>query len=176
MESTHSPDEMMKEEKERFFPAGKQLPLWEWSTHAFAFLSGVLIVTMALLVTTEVFMRYFLDRPLGWSVELSEYFMLYLTFLAAPWVLKYDQHVRVDVLVENLPRGAARTLRVFGNLLGLVACLLLALFAGILTYEFFVTGAMADKVLRFPKFFLVIVVPMSSMLMAAYFVRLLKRG
>lgn len=163
-------------DQDRFMPVGIRLPWWEWVTHALAWLSGVLVVVLTVVVTAEVVMRYFFNRPLGWSVELSEYFMLYLTFLAAPWVMKHDQHVRVDVVAENLPPAAARVLRAVGNLLGLAACLLLTAFAGVLLYDSIITGAMAEKVLRFPRYILVMVVPISSALMAVYFIRMLTQS
>lgn len=163
-------------QQDRFFPKGTPLAGWEWVTHALAWLSGLLIVALALLVTAEVVLRYFFKSPLGWSVEVSEYIVLFLTFLAAPWVLKYDQHVRVDVLVESLPNPARRVTRWVGNLIGLAACLILLYYSSVLFYESITTGAMVAKVFRVPRALLVGVIPVGSLLMAAYFLRAVLRG
>ena len=73
---------------------------------ALAFGGALLMGGMALWITYEVLMRYFLERPTFWAVDLSEYAMLWAAFLAAPWVLRCEGHVRVEVFVER--RGGRR--------------------------------------------------------------------
>lgn len=163
-------------QQDGFFPKGTSLAGWDWVTHGLAWLSGFLIAVLTLLVTSEVVLRYFFKNPLGWSVEISEYIVLFITFLAAPWVLKYDQHVRVDVLVGALPPFARSALKFVGNVLGLSACLLLLYFSGILFYDSYVFGTVVEKVLRVPRALLVGVIPLSCALMAGYFTRALLRG
>ena len=50
----------------------------------------VILSLVMLSVCLEVFLRYFLNRPQVWVIELSEYALLYITFLSAAWVLKSD--------------------------------------------------------------------------------------
>src|SRR5690606_13541067 len=47
-------------------------------------------------------------RSLGWGyirgvIDLSEFSMFLLAVLAAPWLLRENQHIRVDIVVANLP-------------------------------------------------------------------------
>ena len=62
-----------------------------------------LLVLITLAVCGEIFTRSFLDISNPWLVELSEITLLYLTFLAAAWVLGNDKHVSIDLLVGYIP-------------------------------------------------------------------------
>jgi C4-dicarboxylate transporter DctQ subunit len=48
---------------------------------------------------TEILMRYFLNRPQIWAVEVTEYTMLYITFLGSAWLLREEGHVKMDILI-----------------------------------------------------------------------------
>ena len=49
---------------------------------------------------------------LAWSNEMSEHMLYCMTMLAAPWLLRQGQHIRVDILLRALPRAAGLVLRV----------------------------------------------------------------
>ena len=50
----------------------------------------------------EVFLRTFFNRPQEWVMELSEYALLYITFLSAAFVLKKEGHIVVDLVTCRL--------------------------------------------------------------------------
>jgi TRAP-type C4-dicarboxylate transport system permease small subunit len=51
---------------------------------AMAYLAGLLIIGMSLWISYEVVARYVFLRPTIWAADLSEYTLLWSTFLAAP--------------------------------------------------------------------------------------------
>ena len=54
-------------------------------------LAGVAMVVLGLIIFSvclEIIMRYFLNWPLVWVVELTEYGLLHVTFLGAAWLLR----------------------------------------------------------------------------------------
>ena len=64
---------------------------------------GVFILAFLLVLTNyEVVGRYLLNRPAAWSLEIIEYGLLYLTFLGAAWLLKEDEHIKMDIVIELL--------------------------------------------------------------------------
>ena len=69
---------------------------------AFLFVSGVLLTLIMLAVCTDVVMRYLFNRPIFWVAELSEYSLLYITFLGTAWLLKQDGHVKIDLFTSRL--------------------------------------------------------------------------
>jgi TRAP-type C4-dicarboxylate transport system permease small subunit len=61
--------------------AGK---IYDLIVTALAVMAGILLVFMILSVSWEVITRYFLNNPTIWVIEISEYTLLYLTFLVGP--------------------------------------------------------------------------------------------
>ncbi len=77
----------------------------EWFDRLMVALSvfgAVLILFMALLISYDVLMRRIFDAPLAWGLDITEFALLYATFLAAPIVLKREGHVRMTAVIELL--------------------------------------------------------------------------
>jgi hypothetical protein len=51
-------------------------------------LAEAALAGLLLLVSHEVFVRYVLDRPTIFSVEISEYLLVFLAFMSIGWVLR----------------------------------------------------------------------------------------
>ena len=82
----------------------------------------VLLVSMAVIIFTNVALRYLTDQSIEWAEEVARHMMIWLTFLGAGPVLRYGGHIAVDNLQDALPRTAAVAVRT------LIALLLLGLF------------------------------------------------
>jgi TRAP-type C4-dicarboxylate transport system permease small subunit len=81
-------------------------PLFDRIIDLLASLAGGLILFMMLSICIDVVLRYFLNRPLTWGVEISEYILLWSTLLSVAWVLKIEGHVKIDLVVNRLnPRN-----------------------------------------------------------------------
>ncbi len=104
--------------------------LWSGRLAAWLTLGAVLILTL------EVFRRYFLNAPTQWAHEVSTLMFGLLYVLTGAYALKEKSHVGVDVIYARLPRKGQAAI----NLLGF---LFLALFAGTLLvygWSFFLTS------------------------------------
>jgi TRAP-type C4-dicarboxylate transport system permease small subunit len=66
-----------------------------------------LLAAMAVMVFTNVTLRFATDRSILWVEEASRYAMIWLTFLGAGLVLRYGGHIGIETLHEKLPRHAA---------------------------------------------------------------------
>ena len=65
-----------------------------------------LLAAMALMVFTNVVLRFLTDHSILWVEEASRYAMIWLTFLGAGLVLRYGGHIGIETLHERLPRHA----------------------------------------------------------------------
>lgn len=86
--------------------------------------TGVLVVMM-LLTVADVILRYAFSRPIRGSLELTEYFMVIVVYLAVGWCATKKGHVKVDLLVS---RFSPRTQAIFDSatcLLSLMICSLI---------------------------------------------------
>ncbi len=68
----------------------------------------ILVLTLMVVMVSEVVMRYVFNAPTIWAEELSGYLMLLFVALGGAHALQKDKHVNVDILFRLLsPRGQA---------------------------------------------------------------------
>lgn len=145
--------------------------LYERLLAALAFLGALLMGGMALWITYEVLMRYLFQSPTIWAVDLSEYAMLWAAFFAAPWVLRREGHVRVEVLVERANPARQRALGVFTSVIGALGCAVMAWQGGVTVWDFYVRGTMVAREWQVPQWIVYLVIPFGSALLTVEFVR-----
>jgi TRAP-type C4-dicarboxylate transport system permease small subunit len=62
----------------------------------------VLLAALLISVMLQVISRYVFQSPLPWTDEVSRFLLVWLTFIAAAWVMSERMHVTVDVAVAKL--------------------------------------------------------------------------
>ena len=139
-------------------------------------LAGAAMVILSLIIFSvclEIIMRYFLNRPLFWVVELTEYGLLYVSFLGAAWLLRQGGHVQVDVLVDILNDRWRKRCAVFSSAIGLAVSTILTVFGVIATIDHLVRGMYKPTVLEFPTGVVLIAVPLGSFFLSVRFLILM---
>jgi len=86
----------------------------------------VILFRMMIAVCWEVFSRYLLGRGTLWVIELSEYGLLFMTFLGTAWVLRNEGHVEMDIVIAALQPKTRRSLRLVTSIACAIVCLSLA--------------------------------------------------
>jgi TRAP-type transport system small permease protein len=81
--------------------------------------ASALIFVMTMVIGADVLLRNIGAGGLPWSAEISEDVIYLVTLLAAPWLLRQGQHIRVDIVLRALPRALAWGLEWVGDALGL---------------------------------------------------------
>lgn len=120
------------------------------------------ILVLMLSISYSIIARFFFMNPPAWTVEVTEYILLFLTFAGAAWVLKKDGHVKVDILLNHLNIRTQKILNLITDCMGGILGLLLIWFGGKSTYYIFERKIMHVKYLPIPKFILLIGVPVAG--------------
>ena len=136
-----------------------------------AAIAGLLLVFMMFSICYEVVLRYFLFSPLTWVTEISEYILLYATFLGAPWVLKKDAHVKVDIVLARLGFKTRVIVNLVTSLISIGVCLVLVWFGTQMSLDLYQRGIPVIKSLSVPKFLLVGIIPFGGLFLAVQFIR-----
>lgn len=79
-----------------------------------------MMAIMTILVFLQVLSRYLFNTPLGWSEEVARFAFVWLSFLGAAFLVRADGHIRVSLLVDQLPDAGwivARVIQYAGALL-----------------------------------------------------------
>lgn len=138
---------------------------------ALALLAALAIGCMAVWVTYEVVMRYLFTRPTIWTVDLSEYTLLWTTFLAAPWVLRREGHVTIDLVVNVLKPGAKRRLGIFVSLLGASICAVYSWSTAQSVVEFYERDLIIRHLWEVKQYIPYIAIPVGGALLTVEFLR-----
>lgn len=64
-----------------------------------------------------------------WAVAVTEYALLYVACLGAPWLLREKGHVSMEAFRTILPPRVNRVIEVFVTILCLIACIIVAVVA-----------------------------------------------
>lgn len=92
------------------------------------FLAAIAVVFMTLLTVSDVFRRYFFNKPILGSFELTEYLLVVVVFLAIPWATMEGVHVRVDLITQKISRRPRAVLYAVSCLLSMFITALIAWF------------------------------------------------
>lgn len=81
------------------------------ASDALAQLCGWAYFAIGLMLGFEVVARYFFNAPTIWAEELSRLFFVFATLLAAPALLRHNQHIRVTALTALMGASGQRAAR-----------------------------------------------------------------
>ena len=73
-------------------------------------ISFALFWTLALIVFYQVFTRYVVDDPAGWTEEIARYFLVAVVFIGASMSVRKNNHIQVDFLYRLIPRAVGRVM------------------------------------------------------------------
>lgn len=68
----------------------------------------VLLIALYLLLITQVFFRYVLNSPLGWSEELARFCFVWMIFIGSAYLAGRNAHIAVSFIVDRCPPAVAR--------------------------------------------------------------------
>lgn len=137
---------------------------------------GLTIGGFALSISFDLALRLFGLGNLSGLNEVIEYLLFAGVFLGAPWVLRQGSHVRVDLLVGNLPPGVATGLERLLDLVGCIICLALLRYGWINLDSAWMFQSMQHKYFAMPEWVLLSVFVACFALLAIEFLFRLLRG
>lgn len=150
--------------------------LYRWLHGGLAVLAALFIAFIAVGISADVLSRNLGGGTLRGMLELSEYSLFLSTFLGAPWVLRLGAHVRVDVVVENLPARVGWVLEIVGDLFGLVTSGVLFWYGARIAAVAFEENRRVIKEFIFPEGWLYVVVAFVAALLIVEFILRLWRA
>ncbi|WP_090129047.1 TRAP transporter small permease [Limnohabitans sp. Rim11] len=137
---------------------------------ALALFGCLLLLAMMLIIVTDVALRNFAvsggPQGLGWSNEVSEFLLYLITLSVAPWLLRQGQHIRVDILLQAIPKKLAWALEWVGDLLGLACCLVMSTYGAQATWASYSANSLSIKTLVTPEWWSLAPLPVVFILLS----------
>ncbi len=129
------------------------------------YLAAAVFCVLIASVVVQVFMRYVLDLPSPRLFELAIYAFVWIIYLGAALASRYNQHVRVDILYQRLPKKVSLALDLVFHLLTNVVLLVILYPVSKYMVEMF---RIKSSALRIPWSFLLGIYPLFVLLVLAH--------
>lgn len=101
----------------------------------FAILSCIALLVISFIVVADVIMRYAFSKPFGFTTPLAELVLVCVLSFGATYLLREQDFIRVDILVQFLPKKVRLFIRAITNILSGIIFLFIFYGAGMKLIE-----------------------------------------
>jgi TRAP-type C4-dicarboxylate transport system permease small subunit len=138
-----------------------------------AIVAGLMLAAMAFAIVLDVVVRNLGLQPPAHTLTLTEYGLLYLTMLAAPWLVREKGHVHIEVVTAALPPRARFWLTRAVYALCVLTCAVIFWFSLKVTIAHYQRSVIDVRSFDMPRWLLTASIPLSFGLMTIEFGRFL---
>jgi len=131
---------------------------------ASGWLAGGVTLVMMVAIVREVVGRYFFHCPSDWSLELSEYMLVALAYLGAPYTELTDGNIRIDFIYGRYTPRVRAWADIFINSLAMLWSGMLVWQGWRLAWESWQLGARSSQAMAWPLFPSQVLVPIGALL------------
>lgn len=131
-----------------------------------------MIIFAATVVSADVFLRALSTHSLPWAFEVTEFLLVYIPLLTFPWLARRQQHIIIDVFTNWLPPRVAHVLRVVVLIVAACTCVWVAYWGTLATQTAYERDIVNAGLVAFPRWALLISIPLGFGLAAIEFLRL----
>jgi len=114
------------------------------------FSAAVIAVFIWGLISTEVITRFLANYSIIWAVEVSEFGLMAISFLGAAWLLKKDEHIKVDIVCSRLKPRNQVLLNIITSIIGIILCAFLVWYGTKVTLDHFQRHVISLSIMEFP--------------------------
>ena len=82
----------------------------QWITRVAEFIAATMLAAMFLTFLLQIFSRYLLQTPFGWTLELCLILWVWIVFFSCAFLVREEDHVTFDILYLATPRKVRQVL------------------------------------------------------------------
>ena len=135
------------------------------------YLAGIIILAITFTVSCAAVVRYLGFRAPIWTLQYTEYGLLWFTFLGAAWLLREGGHIRIDTVISRLYANSRRKVELLDDILGFIVSVTIFWFGTLHTIDLYQRGIMEVKGVIVPKFLFFLIIPLGGLTLSIQFVR-----
>lgn len=140
---------------------------------ALAAIAGGVMFLMGLMIVYDVVVRNLGFQPPPHTLTITEYALLYVTMLAAPWLVREKGHVYIELVTAAVKPRVRWAMAKLVYLLCVMVCLILFYYALDVTLVELGRGEVDIRSFDMPRWLLILCMPIGFLLMAIEFARFL---
>jgi TRAP-type C4-dicarboxylate transport system permease small subunit len=144
--------------------------------YGMAWMAGLLIVAMMVIITLDVALRNLGYQSSAHFFTFTEYALLMVPCMGAPWLVREKGHIYVEILFMHLGPAARKWLLRFIGVACVAVCLIIAWYGFGITIADFLGNEKDVRSFDMPRWMIVGWIPLGFLMMAIEFARYLVRG
>ena len=130
----------------------------------FAFVATFIpVVFLPLLVASDAVARKLLGFVIPGTIDITQYAIVIMTFMAGPWILRLDGHTRVDALLTICPPRVRLPLQVIGFVVGAVISAIMAWQGFFLVVTSFREEVLLNGYFAVPAYWIYLAIPLGAL-------------
>jgi TRAP-type transport system small permease protein len=137
-----------------FYKFVNKLSLWG------AYLSALLLISLTLLILTEIFIRYFFDMSTMIADEYSGYLYLASIFLGLAYTFNEDAHIRINIITSKMSKKTNRFIDVLAGLITIIVLGFTLYRTVLFTYDSYEMQMLSESVSATPLYLTQLVMPL----------------
>jgi C4-dicarboxylate transporter DctQ subunit len=139
-------------------------------TKTFYVLSMSALFFIASAIIYDVTLRAVFKKPTYWTVEVTSFMLVIITFLGASEILREDKHIRFSLVLDRLSPKARRIAEIINSLFGLAFCLALAWQGGIATHMVYVNDMRIPSIVATPLYIPYLFMSVGALVLSLQFI------
>ena len=143
--------------------------------YGMAAVAAFLMVAMMVVITLDVILRNLGYQSSAHFFTFTEYALLIVPCLGAPWLAREKGHIYVEILLMSMPPKARARMTFVIGLICIAVCLVIAWYGFQVTWQDYVNSEKDVRSLDMPRWMVVGWIPLSFLMMAVEFTRFLWR-
>jgi TRAP-type C4-dicarboxylate transport system permease small subunit len=143
--------------------------------YGMAYAAGFLMAAMMVVITLDVILRNLGYQSSAHFFTFTEYALLAVPCLGAPWLVREKGHIYVEILMMALPRRRRALLTLAIGIVCVAVCAVMAWYGFAVTIGDFLQNEKDVRSLDMPRWIVVGFIPLSFTMMAIEFLRFVIR-
>ena len=143
--------------------------------YGMAYFAGFLMAAMMVVITIDVILRNLGYQSSAHFFTFTEYALLMVPCLGAPWLVREKGHIYVEILLMALPPGARKALSWLIGVACIAVCATVAWYGFNVTLSDYLQSEKDVRSMDMPRWMIVGFIPLAFGMMALEFLRFLVR-
>ncbi|QKF81585.1 TRAP transporter small permease subunit [Halarcobacter ebronensis] len=127
-----------------------------------AYLSGLLLISLVLLILCEIFLRAVFNTSTMIADEYSGYLYLASIFLGISYTFLKDGHIRINILTSKLSNKTNRYIDIYAGVVTLLVFAFIAYRTALFAYDSYSLDMLSEAVSETPLYLTQIVMPLGA--------------
>jgi C4-dicarboxylate transporter DctQ subunit len=147
--------------------------LYDGVVYGMAYIAAFLMAAMMVVITLDVILRNLGYQSSAHFFTFTEYALLIVPCLGAPWLAREKGHIYVEILLLSLRPRLRSAMTVLIGLLCITVCLVIAWYGFDVTLRDYLQNEKDVRSMDFPRWMVIGFIPLSFFMMAIEFARFL---